>query len=191
MESDKAHVNLKHIALQMTSSLDLNEVLTTISQGLVDELGAAFARIWLLGPGDLCNDCFNASSCLNREICLHLEASAGMYTNLNGEFRRVPLGVAPIGRIALNKEPIFSEDLVDDIRFPNREWIKMNEFCCYAGYPLIFRDELLGATAIFGRHKMSHGDFDHIAGFANQAAIAIKNAQLFGEVAKLRKPVAG
>ena len=45
MERETKLVNLEHIALQMTSSLDLNEVLTTISQGLVDELRAAFARI--------------------------------------------------------------------------------------------------------------------------------------------------
>ena len=49
MKPDIAFVNLEDIALQMTSSLDLNEVLTTISRGLVDELGADFARIWLLG----------------------------------------------------------------------------------------------------------------------------------------------
>jgi transcriptional regulator with GAF, ATPase, and Fis domain len=186
MEPNNAHVNLEHIALQMTSSLDLNEVLTTISQGLVDELGAAFARIWLLGNGDLCNECFKVSSCQNRETCLHLEASAGMYTDLNGEFRRVPLGVTPIGRIANDNKPIFSADLDDDNRFPDQEWIKINEFCCYAGYPLIFRNELLGTAAIFGRRKMSHGDFEHIAGFANQASIAIKNAKLFGEVEKLK-----
>jgi len=37
----------------MTSSLNLNEPLATIPQGLVDELGADFARIWLLGLDDL------------------------------------------------------------------------------------------------------------------------------------------
>lgn len=186
MEPNNARVNLEHIALQMTSSLDLNEVLTTISQGLVDELGAAFARIWLLGPGDLCNECFKATSCQNRETCLHLEASAGVYTNLNGEYRRVPLGYSPIGRIAIDKDLVFSEDLKNDDQFSNKEWIKANRFCCFAGYPLIFRDELLGATAIYGQRKMLHGGYEHIAGFANQAAIAIKNAQLFGEVEKLK-----
>ena len=40
----------EHITLKMTSSLNLQEVLTTITQGLVDGLDAAFARIWLLGP---------------------------------------------------------------------------------------------------------------------------------------------
>ena len=186
MKPDIACVNLAEIALQMTSSLDLNEVLTTISQGLVDQLGAGFARIWLLGHGDLCDECFKASSCRNQEKCLHLKASAGMYTNLNGEYRRVPLGEEPSGRIAIEKEPIFFEDLINDNQFPNKEWIKAHKFCWFTGYPLIFRDELLGATAIYGQRKMPHGGFEHIAGFANQASIAIKNAQLFGEVETLK-----
>jgi len=186
MEQEIACVNLEDIALQMTSSLNLNEVLTTISQGLVDELGAAFARIWLLGPGDLCDECFKSSSCRNQEQCLHLKASAGMYTNLSGEHRRIPLDHPPLGRVAIDKKPIFSEDLINDNRFPNKEWIKANEFCCYAGYPLVFRDELLGTTAIFGQSKMPQSGFEHVAGFANQASIAIKNAQLFGEVEQLK-----
>src|SRR5512134_1209347 len=53
---------LQTISLQITSTLDLGEVLTTITQGLVEEMGAVFARIWLLGPGDLCAECFKATS---------------------------------------------------------------------------------------------------------------------------------
>jgi hypothetical protein len=34
-------VNLEKIAFQMTASLDLHEILTTITQGLVDELDAS------------------------------------------------------------------------------------------------------------------------------------------------------
>jgi len=186
MEPDIACLNLEDIALQMASSLNLNEVLNTISQGLVDNLGAAFARIWLLGPGDLCDECFKSPSCRKQEKCLHLKASAGMYTNLNGEYRRVPLGESPLGRIAIDKEPVFAKDLKNDDRFQNKEWITANGFCCYAGYPLIFGNELIGATAIFSQSKMSHGEFKHVAGFANQASIAIKNAQLFGEVENLK-----
>jgi len=70
-----AHV-LQKITLQMTSSLDLQEVLKTMTEGLVEELEATFARIWLLGPGDLCTECYRASACKNRERCLHLKASA-------------------------------------------------------------------------------------------------------------------
>ena len=80
--------SLTRIALKITSSLDVREVLASITQGLVDELDAAFARIWLLGPGDLCAECYKADSCANRERCLHLEASAGIYTRIDGEYRR-------------------------------------------------------------------------------------------------------
>ena len=53
----QSHDALERITLQMASCLDLQLVLTTITQGLVDELDGAFARIWLLGPGDLCAGC--------------------------------------------------------------------------------------------------------------------------------------
>jgi hypothetical protein len=70
---------LERIALQMASSLDLHVVLTTITQGLVDELDAAFARIWLSGQSNLCADCYKAADYTNRARCLHLEASPGLY----------------------------------------------------------------------------------------------------------------
>jgi hypothetical protein len=42
------HDVLKQISLQMASSLDLQVTLATITQGFVDELDGAFARIWFL-----------------------------------------------------------------------------------------------------------------------------------------------
>ncbi|MGH7235682.1 MAG: GAF domain-containing protein, partial [Nitrospiraceae bacterium] len=133
--SKQPHV-LERIALQMTSSLNLQEVLTTITQGLVDELDAAFARIWLLGPGDLCAECYKAADCANRERCLHLEASAGMYTNLNGEYRRIPLGALKIGQIAQGWGPMSTNDVLRDDRLPNKQWLQENGLRSFAGYPL-------------------------------------------------------
>ena len=74
----QSHDALERITLQMASCLDLQLVLTTITQGLVDELDGAFARIWLLSPGDLCAGCYKAADCMNRYRCLHLEARAGL-----------------------------------------------------------------------------------------------------------------
>ena len=58
--------------------------------------------------------------------------------------------------------------------------------CAYAGYPLLFRDELVGVVAVFARRELSQAIGRHLAGFANQAAIAIKNAQLFAELEQLK-----
>ena len=56
--ADTAYLTaLERITLQMTATLQLDDVLATITQGLVQEFHAAFARLWLLGPGDLCTAC--------------------------------------------------------------------------------------------------------------------------------------
>ena len=177
---------LERITLQMASSLDLQTVLTTITQGLVDELDGAFARIWLLGPGDLCADCYKAADCTNRNRCLHLEASAGLYSNLDGEYRRIPLGALKIGKIAQGFGSMYTNDILGDDRLPNKQWMKDNGLHSFAGYPLKFRWELLGVIAMFGRRPLSEEEFERLAVFANQAAIAIKNAQLFTEVEQLK-----
>jgi transcriptional regulator with GAF, ATPase, and Fis domain len=177
---------LERAAFQMTSSLNLEEVLTTITQGLVDELDANLARIWLLRPGDICPECHKASICSNRELCFHLSASEGINLNLDGEYRRVPSDGLHIGHILQHKEPYLTNKLQDDARFPNKKWISDNGIKFHAGYPLIFRDELLGTMTAFCRSELASGIMDHLAGFASQAAIAIKNAQLFAEVGQLK-----
>jgi len=47
LPSPRSRDVLERITLQMASSLDLQVVLATITQGLVEELDVAFARIWL------------------------------------------------------------------------------------------------------------------------------------------------
>lgn len=182
----KPHDVLERITLQMASSLDLQVVLATITQGLVEELDAAFARIWLLGPGDLCSSCYKATDCTNRNRCLHLEVSAGLYTNLNGEYRRIPLGALKIGTIAQGSSAIFTNDVLGDDRLPNKQWMQDNGLHSFAGHPLKFRWELLGVIAMFGRRPLSEEEFERLAVFANEAAIAIKNAQLFTEIEQLK-----
>ena len=178
---------LERITLKMSSSLNFEEVLTTITQGLVEELDAAFARIWLLGPGDLCASCHKADHCDNQAQCLHLKASAGLYTNTDGEYRRVPLGALKIGRIAQGWGPVFTNDVLGDDRLPGKVWMKEQGLRAFAGYPLIFQDELLGVVALFNRRPLTQSERDRLPVFAHQAAIAIKNAQLFGEVNQLKE----
>ena len=176
---------LDRIALQMASSLDLQTVLTTITQGLVDELDAAFARIWLLGPGDLCANCHKALDCRDRTQCLHLRASAGLYANLDGEYRRIPLGSLKIGKIAQGFGPMQTNDVLGDDRLPNKQWMKDNGLQSFAGYPLVFRGDVLGVIAMFGRRPLADEECERLATFAHQAATAIKNAQLFTEIEHL------
>ena len=181
----RSHDVLQPITLQMASSLDLQVVLATITQGLVEELDAAFAvsGSW---SGDLCADCYEAVHSTGRDRCLPQEASAGLYTNLNGEYRRIPLGALKIGKIAQG----FGVDLYERRarRRSTPEQTVDDRQCLrsFAGYPLKFREEVLGVVAMFGHRPLSEEEFERLAVFANEAAIAIKNAQLFTEIEQLK-----
>ena len=69
----------------------LDEKVKRITDGLVKIFGADFARIWVTKPGDRCyTDCVHAKAtegphvCRQRNRCLHLMASSGRYTHIDG-----------------------------------------------------------------------------------------------------------
>jgi formate hydrogenlyase transcriptional activator len=91
-----------------------------------------------------------------------------------------------IGRIAQGEGPVYTSDVLSDDRLPNKAWMRETGLRSFAGYPLVFRGELLGVMAMFSRRVMTEEEFDQLAIFANHAAIAIKNAGLFSEVQSLK-----
>src|SRR3954466_6097622 len=125
---DAAHIEgaLCRINLRMVSSLGFGEreVLAEVARGLVDDLNAALARIWLFRPGDLCAACIHAPHCPNRASCLHLVASAGVSERLGGDYRRIPTGVLKVGWIAETRNPVCTNDLIDDRRIADKEWVR-------------------------------------------------------------------
>src|SRR5262249_39649016 len=55
-----------------------------------------------------------------------------------------------------------------------------------AGYPLAFRGEILGFVGYISRRPIGQEEFELLGIFADQAAMAIKSAQLFREVERFR-----
>jgi transcriptional regulator with GAF, ATPase, and Fis domain len=164
--------SLDRVALEMTSVLNLDAVLSSITGGLVEDFGVALARVWLVEPGD---------------PTLHLRASSGLSTRLDGTYARVPVGAHKIGKIAETGEGVWTNDLVHDDRIADRAWVRANGLVGFAGWPLTFRDSLEGVLATFSRRPLSEADRPRMALFAHQAAIAIKNARLFTEVTALEE----
>ncbi len=176
---------LGRISLRMASTLDVGQVLSEVTRGLAEDLDAALARIWLFDRGDLCAECIQAPHCPNRVSCLHLVASAGLSERTDGEYRRIPIGVLKIGWIADTRQPVYTNDLIRDPRIERKEWVRQEGLVSFAGYPLAFRSEIFGVLAMFARRALLETEFERLGVFAAQAAIAIKNARLFEEVARL------
>jgi transcriptional regulator with GAF, ATPase, and Fis domain len=156
---------LARISLRIARSLDRDEVLGEITRGLVRELDAALARIWLV-----------------KGQVLELVASAGLSESREGSRSRVPVGSLKIGQIAETRAPVCTSDLRGDARFVDQAWIEAHGLRGFAGYPLLYGEELLGVLAIFTRHPIVDREADQLAILAAQASIAIKNASLFAAV---------
>ena len=112
---------------------ELAEKLKSITDGVVDIVGADFCRIWITKPGDLCESgCIHAKVtegphvCRYRDRCLHLMASSGRYTHIDGQVhRRVPFGCYKIGRVAAEEDRKFlTNEAATDPRVHNHGWVK-------------------------------------------------------------------
>ncbi len=162
---------------------DLSEKLKLITDGVVEALGADFARIWVTRPGDLCaHGCMHANPpppgahhCQRRDKCLHLIASSGRYTHLDGDHRRVPLGAYKIGRVATGENRSFiTNDVPNDPRIHQHDWARSLGLVSFAGYRLLSRDgQPIGVLALFSKSPLDSQELLLLEDLADTASRVI------------------
>lgn len=176
-EAIAERARLSVFAAEVSLSLNIEEPLSVLLQNFTEQLtnglDTALTRIWVLGPGDLCKECHKADWCTDQAQCLHLSASAGLSTNLNGEFRRVPLGALKIGRIAQGAGAMVTNDILHDDRLPNKKWMKDNGLQSFAGYPLVVEGRHFGVLALFGRTAFTQETLQTITSMSHGLATVI------------------
>jgi PAS domain S-box-containing protein len=150
------------VGFALTQEGTLRHILQRCTAALVNHLDAAFARIWVLDPED---------------NCLELQASAGMYTHIDGAHRRIRVGDYKIGRIAQKGKPHLTNEVLDDPEISNPEWAKQEGMVAFAGYPLIVEQQVVGVMAIFARFPLSEVTLNAMAAVADQIAIGINRKQ--------------
>jgi PAS domain S-box-containing protein len=106
----------------LTHGGSLCEVLQRYTEAVVEHLDAAFARIWTLDDA---------------EQVLEQQASAGMYTHLDGFRGRVPVGRFKTGRIAKELTPHLTNDVLRDPWVGDHDWARREGKVVFAGYPLL------------------------------------------------------
>jgi len=115
------------------------EMLQSCCQGIVERLRMSFARVWLVDTsGDW----------------LELQASAGKYTHINGGHARVPVGQLKIGKIASERRPHLTNDVLHDERLGNPEWARREGMVSFAGYPLVVGERVIGVMAAFATEPL-------------------------------------
>jgi transcriptional regulator with GAF, ATPase, and Fis domain len=186
--------NWPRVMTSMAQNRTLPEVLSAIVNGITKCKNVAVARIWLLAPGDICASCRMRKECPDQTRCLHLVASAGNSAVgqdiglVDAKFRRLPVGVRKIGKIAQDGEPLVLSNLTgDEDWLIDGEWVRNESVSTFAGHPLIFHGETLGVLAILDRKPITPLDVDWLRIFADHAAVTIANANAFEEIAYLKE----
>jgi diguanylate cyclase (GGDEF)-like protein/PAS domain S-box-containing protein len=177
-------VNLLQRAL--LKPVPLEAKLVNITDGVVKYFNADFCRIWLIRAGDLCErGCMHAAVkegrhvCRQRDKCLHLLASSGRYTHLDGQVhRRVPFGCYKIGLIASGKAPkLFTNDVVNDPRIHDHAWARTLGLVSFAGYQRrVPEGEPIGVLALFAKHPLLAAEDSMLEGLSSAVALAIQQA---------------
>src|SRR5713226_2217813 len=150
------------VGLAMAHGKDLSDMINRCVEATVHHLGAAFSRIWTLN---------------GEQNVLELQASAGIYTHINGAHARVPVGKFNIGLIAAEKAPHFTNNVSVDPRLSDREWAKREGMASFAGHPLMVENRLIGVWAMFARKRLSPTTFGALAAVADSIALGIERKQ--------------
>jgi formate hydrogenlyase transcriptional activator len=179
---------LKSLLLEVGHGRNPAVTLHRLCTGLAELEGVALARLWSIEPGDICASCPMRGECPSQARCLHLVASAGRsqvdaeadWTTIDGAFRRFPLGVRKIGRIAESGAALHIEDVRDDSPWIARpEWVRAEGIRAFAGHPVTHHGETLGVLGVFLRTPLVEESADWLRMLAQQIGASIANARAF------------
>jgi formate hydrogenlyase transcriptional activator len=181
---------------RIAQSQGRHPVLQMIVRGLAEQPDIALARIWLLGPGDICTACPMLNACPDQTRCLHLVASAGNplvaagigdgaredWARINGQFQRIPLNSSlKLAHMATTGAPIhlrIQEDGREQLWISRPDWVKAQKIHSFVCQPLRSKGDIHGMLAVFSRTELSEREFGWLRAFADQAAIAVSPVQI-------------
>jgi serine phosphatase RsbU (regulator of sigma subunit) len=154
------------VSAAMTTSGPLRDRLHRSAQAIVDRLGVALVRIWILEPW---------------EDTLVLQASAGLSGRLDDAQVRVGVGEGEIGVIAAERKPRLSDSMPADPGTDARQG-DGEDTDAFAGYPLIADGDLLGVLAVHASRPLAGTTYEALAGIADQVAVGVRQDRLLNRL---------
>jgi PAS domain S-box-containing protein len=161
-----------HAAFSSGSETALPTMLQRSAEAIVRHLDGALVRIWTL------ND---------RQNVLELEASAGLSTHLDGKYARVPVGRLRIGRIALERKPQLTDEIVNDEPFNSSESDQDRQTVSLAGYPLLVERRLVGVLEMVSRRPLGQDTLEALELAADRIAQGIERKRAEEKLAGLNQ----
>jgi adenylate cyclase len=159
---------LADIGQIVNSSLELSEVLRIVMDTIIRLTGAERGFLMLRGS--------------DGKLTIRIARNWEQESIQEADFA---ISGTVINRVAENGQPIVTTNAIEDPRFDGQDSIIAYNLRSILCVPLKVKDEITGV--IYADNRIRTGLFtnserDLLAGFANQAAVAIENARLFQSV---------
>lgn len=105
--------SFQQLLLEMAQQRSVDDLLHLVTSSLVSNRNVALARVWMVGAGRHLRDLRGIYGMPDQSRCLHLTASRGLSTDNvttwdateHSNYRRFPIGVRKVGRIAATGQP--------------------------------------------------------------------------------------
>jgi len=155
---------LSKIANLITSGLYLDELLRLIVQVTSEIMHSKISSLMLLDPE-------------KKELVIKATQSISEAYNKKPN---VKLGEGIAGIAAKENKVISVLDIKEDARYLNRDIARKEKLCSLASVPLAVRGRVIGVLNCYtsSKHKFTKSELDILTALANQAALAIENAEL-------------
>jgi len=155
---------LSKVANLITSGLYLEELLRLIVHVTAEIMNSKISSLMLLDPE-------------KKELVVRATQSISEAYNKKPNIK---LGVGIAGIVAQENKPIIVLDVKEDERYLNRDIAKKEGLCSLASVPLAVKGRVIGVLNCYTskKHKFTKPELDVLTALANQAAVAIENAEL-------------
>jgi GAF domain-containing protein len=155
---------LSKIANLITSGLYLEELLRLIVNVTAEIMNSKISSLMLLDPE-------------KRELVVRATQSISEAYNKKPNIK---LGEGIAGLVAEQGKMICVLDVREDERYLNRDIARQEGLCSLASVPLAVKGRVIGVLNCYTskKHKFSKSELDVLTALANQAAVAIENAEL-------------
>lgn len=155
---------LSKVANLITSGLYLEELLRLIVHVTAEIMNSKISSLMLLDPE-------------KKELVVKATQS------ISEEYNKKPnmkLGEGIAGKVAAENKPICVLDVREDELYLNRDIAKKEGLCSLASVPLVVKARVIGVLNCYTskKHKFTKHELHILTALANQAAVAIENAEL-------------
>jgi len=155
---------LSKVATLIISGLYLEELLRLIVQVTAEIMNSKVCSLMLLDPD-------------NKELVVKVTQSISERYNKKPNIK---LGVGIAGLVALENKPICVLDVKKDSRYLNQDIAEKEGLCSLASVPLAVKGKVIGVLNCYTqkKHAFTKPEIAILTAVANQAAVAIENAEL-------------